>query len=54
VWRAYHIFVAPTSGDIVHTEALYLIDRHGDERSAYLYPFAPPLVAHDLATLARS
>ena len=40
--RAYHIFVAPpANGDIAHTEALYLIDRRGDERSAYLYPFAP-------------
>jgi cytochrome oxidase Cu insertion factor (SCO1/SenC/PrrC family) len=54
VWRAYHIVVAPTPRDIVHTEALYLIDRHGDERSAYLYPFAPRFVAQDLATLARS
>jgi cytochrome oxidase Cu insertion factor (SCO1/SenC/PrrC family) len=54
VWGAYHIFVAPRKGDIVHTEALYLIDRHGDERSAYLYPFAPRFMAQDLATLART
>jgi protein SCO1 len=54
VWRAYHIFVAPTEGDIVHTEALYLIDRRGDERSAYLYPFAPRFVAQDLNRLAGS
>jgi cytochrome oxidase Cu insertion factor (SCO1/SenC/PrrC family) len=54
VWRAYHIFVAPTKRDIVHTEARYLIDRRGDERSAYLYPFAPRSVARDLATLART
>jgi cytochrome oxidase Cu insertion factor (SCO1/SenC/PrrC family) len=52
VWSAYHIFVAPTKGDISHTEALYLIDRQGDERSGYLYPYIPGSVAHDLRTLA--
>jgi cytochrome oxidase Cu insertion factor (SCO1/SenC/PrrC family) len=55
VWKAYHIFVAPPSnGDISHTEALYLLDRSGYERSAYLYPFAPRFVTADLLTLARS
>jgi cytochrome oxidase Cu insertion factor (SCO1/SenC/PrrC family) len=54
VWRDYHIFVAPPrDGDISHTEALYLIDRRGDERSGYLYPFAPRFVTLDLGTLAR-
>lgn len=54
VWRDYHIFVAPPrNGDISHTEALYLIDRHGDERSGYLYPFAPRFVTRDLRTLAK-
>jgi cytochrome oxidase Cu insertion factor (SCO1/SenC/PrrC family) len=53
VWKAYHIFVAPpVDGDITHTEAVYLVDRSGDERSAYLYPFATRFVAHDLTTLA--
>ena len=53
-WSAYHIFVAPpANGDISHTEALYLIDRRGDERSGYLYPFAPGFVTLDLRTLAR-
>jgi cytochrome oxidase Cu insertion factor (SCO1/SenC/PrrC family) len=52
VWKAYHIYVVPTRGDISHTEALYLIDRHGDERSGYLYPYIPGMVAHDLRTLA--
>jgi cytochrome oxidase Cu insertion factor (SCO1/SenC/PrrC family) len=53
VWRDYHIFVAPPrDGDISHTEALYLIDRHGDERSGYLYPFVPRFVTLDLRTLA--
>jgi cytochrome oxidase Cu insertion factor (SCO1/SenC/PrrC family) len=55
VWSDYHIFVAPPrDGDIVHTEALYLIDRRGDERSGYLYPFVPRFVTLDLRTLASS
>jgi cytochrome oxidase Cu insertion factor (SCO1/SenC/PrrC family) len=52
VWAAYHIFVKPMKGDISHTEALYLIDRRGGERSGYLYPYLPGLVADDLRTLA--
>lgn len=53
VWKAYHIFVAPPrNGDIAHTEAIYLIGRRGDERSAYLYPFATRFVSSDLRTLA--
>jgi cytochrome oxidase Cu insertion factor (SCO1/SenC/PrrC family) len=55
VWRNYHIYVAPhpVDGDIAHTEAVYLVDRRGYERSAYLYPFAPGRVAHDLRVLGR-
>jgi protein SCO1 len=52
VWSAYHIFVKPMRGDISHTEALYLIDRRGDERSGYLYPYIPFRVAHDMRMLA--
>jgi cytochrome oxidase Cu insertion factor (SCO1/SenC/PrrC family) len=54
VWRAYDIFVQPMNGDISHTEALYLIDRQGDERSGYLYPYLPARVAHDLRRLASA
>jgi cytochrome oxidase Cu insertion factor (SCO1/SenC/PrrC family) len=54
VWKAYHIDVVPTRGDISHTDALYLIDRRGDERSGYLYPYIPSTVAHDLRTLASA
>lgn len=54
VWTAYGIDVQPERGDISHTEALYLIDRHGDERSAYLFPYVPGFVAHDMRTLASS
>jgi cytochrome oxidase Cu insertion factor (SCO1/SenC/PrrC family) len=52
VWRAYGIYVHPTSTDIVHTQALYLIDRRGFERSGYLWPYLPNFVALDLRTLA--
>lgn len=54
IWREYRIYVSPhvVNGDIVHTEALYLVDSHGDERSAYLYPFASRSVTHDLRMLA--
>jgi cytochrome oxidase Cu insertion factor (SCO1/SenC/PrrC family) len=54
VWHAYRIFVKPTRGDISHTEALYLLDRHGDERSGYLFPFEPASVGHDLHVLATT
>jgi cytochrome oxidase Cu insertion factor (SCO1/SenC/PrrC family) len=50
-WRSYRISVLPTPGDITHTEAIYLLDRRGDERSAYLFPFAPRFVTHDLRVL---
>ncbi len=53
VWSEYHIYIGkPTDGDIPHTEALYLIDTRGDERSGYLYPFATRFVTHDLSALA--
>jgi len=52
VWAAYHVQVKPTKGDIVHTLVAYLLDRRGDERTAYLFPFAPAFVQHDLTLLA--
>lgn len=52
VWKAYGVVVQPTTNDIVHSLALYLIDRHGDERTAYLFPFLQSFVQHDLARLA--
>jgi protein SCO1 len=53
VWRLYGVTVEPTSNDIVHSLALYLIDRRGDERTAYLFPFLQSFVQRDLARLAR-
>jgi cytochrome oxidase Cu insertion factor (SCO1/SenC/PrrC family) len=54
VWRAYGIVVRPTSGgDIAHSDAFYVIDRHGDERAGFLPPFVPGLLTADLRVLAR-
>lgn len=54
VWRRYGIRVVPTSNDVVHSLALYLIDRRGYERTAYLFPFLPGFVQRDLGRLARA
>ncbi len=54
VWDAYQITVDPVSGDIVHSTAVYLIDRRGDERAGFLMPFIPGLVADDLRLLGRT
>jgi cytochrome oxidase Cu insertion factor (SCO1/SenC/PrrC family) len=53
VWRSYGVRVVPTTNDIVHSLALYLIDRRGYERTAYLFPFLPAFVQRDLGWLAR-
>lgn len=52
VWRKYHIQVRRTTGDIEHTDALYLVDSRGFERAGMVYPFLPTWVATDLKTLA--
>ena len=53
VWRAYRIYVRRARGDIVHSDAIYLVDRSGFERAGYIYPFLPGSVAHDLRVLAQ-
>jgi protein SCO1/2 len=53
VWRAYEITVEPVSGDIVHSTAIYVLDKRGYERAGFLMPFAPGLVAYDLRVLGR-
>jgi protein SCO1/2 len=52
VWKKYRIFVRRTSGDVEHTDALYLIDASGYERAGMVYPFLPGWVSTDLKTLA--
>jgi cytochrome oxidase Cu insertion factor (SCO1/SenC/PrrC family) len=55
IWAEYHIQVSPPiDGDINHTEALYLIDRRGDERAGYLWPFASRFATYDMRVLATS
>lgn len=39
VWEAYGVDVQRTPGDLLHTGALYVIDRAGDERAGYATPF---------------
>ncbi len=52
VWRAYNIFVKPVDGDIVHSDAFYVIDANGDERAGFIAPFSPGLLTLDLKRLA--
>jgi protein SCO1/2 len=52
VWKQYRIVVRRTSGDVEHTNALYLIDAKGYERAGMVYPFLPNWVSTDLETLA--
>ncbi|HEY3766730.1 MAG TPA: SCO family protein [Gaiellales bacterium] len=68
VWRAYHIGVRLShgqavqtgkttirlQGSVVHTIALYVIDRQGRERYGYLPPFRPAGVAAAVAAVGRS
>lgn len=53
VWRSYGITVQPTTNDVTHGLALYLIDRQGFQRTGYLFPFLPNFVGLDLVRLAR-
>ena len=53
VWAKYHIQVSPpVNGDINHTEALYLINRSGFERAAFLWPFESKFASYDMRVLA--
>jgi protein SCO1 len=53
VWDAYQITVDPVSGDIVHSTAVYLLDKRGFERAGFLMPFIPGLVADDFRVLGN-
>jgi cytochrome oxidase Cu insertion factor (SCO1/SenC/PrrC family) len=48
VWRTYGIVVEPTSNDIRHGAALYLVDPHGYQRAGYLAPLLPNFLALDI------
>lgn len=48
VWRDYGVVVRPTTNDIVHGSAVYLVDSSGDERAGYLSPLLPNFVALDV------
>lgn len=52
IWRAYGIEVRRAAGDVNHSTAVYLIDRRGDERAGFNYPFPVPEVARNLRLLA--
>jgi len=54
IWHAYGIGVKQVPGDIVHSVVLYVVDRGGYLRIAYLFPFVPREVALDIRHLARS
>lgn len=54
VWRAYRIDVQGAGNAIGHGAALFLLDAHGYERSAFAIPFLPTLVAADLRVLERA
>jgi peroxiredoxin Q/BCP len=51
VWRAYRIAVMPAKGDIIHTEAAYVVDARGDQRALFLWPFRARDVAAELRQL---
>lgn len=59
VWRRFGIEVVPTkqkasstqTQDIAHSSAIYLLDANGRERTGYVAPFLPRLVAEDVRAL---
>jgi protein SCO1/2 len=52
VWKAYNIAVLPTkNGGVDHSDAFYVIDRHGYERAGFISPFEPSFLTYDLRKL---
>jgi protein SCO1/2 len=51
-WKRYNIYVHRVSGDVEHSDALYLVDSSGYERAGMLFPFLPTWISTDLETLA--
>jgi cytochrome oxidase Cu insertion factor (SCO1/SenC/PrrC family) len=52
VWRAYNIQVVPAADDIGHTEAAYLVDKNGDQRALFLWPFKADEIAAALRRIS--
>jgi protein SCO1 len=52
IWRSYGIEVVWAAGDVNHSSAIYLIDRRGNERAGFNYPFPAGQVVRDLRALA--
>ncbi len=52
VWRAYHVYVAASHGNIDHEPAVYLIDESGRERTLYLTQMAYAGVAQQAELIA--
>jgi cytochrome oxidase Cu insertion factor (SCO1/SenC/PrrC family) len=53
VWRAYHVYVAASHGDIDHEPAVYLIDASGRERTLYLTQMAYASVTQQAQLIAE-
>lgn len=61
VWRAYQVTVFDQpkrvhhriEHNVVHTEASFIVDRRGDVRALYVYPFAAADVARTLRAVSR-
>jgi cytochrome oxidase Cu insertion factor (SCO1/SenC/PrrC family) len=52
VWRSYQITVRNNGN--VHSTAVYLVDKQGFERAAFVAPFLPQFMADDFRTLATA
>lgn len=53
VWRAYHVYVAASHGNIDHEPAIYLIDGRGKERTLYLTQMAYASVGQQADLIAQ-
>jgi len=51
VWKSYKIYVHRARGDIIHSDAIYVLDRKGFERAGFIYPFLPVSISEDLLVL---
>ncbi len=51
VWDAYQVQVEKKAADIMHSTPIYLIDRKGNQRAAFVMPFIAGLVTDDLTSL---